>query len=109
MSADDATHHSDLTKFRIDLLAAIAAESHPTPPYGLAIKRWVEAHYDDQEINHGRLYPNLDALVMKGLVEKGSVDDRTNSYALTDAGERVLRDYRDTLTDALRTVGDGDS
>jgi len=41
-----------------------------------------------QEIHHGRLYPNLDTLVEKGLVEKGEKDRRTNVYTLTRRGRR---------------------
>ncbi|MFC7173094.1 helix-turn-helix transcriptional regulator [Haloplanus litoreus] len=48
---------------------------------------------------HGRLYPNLDDLFEKGLVERGSVDKRTNSYALTDAGRDLLRGRIEWLAD----------
>ena len=46
--------------------------------------------YIDQPVTHGRLYPNLDTLVEKDLVEKGQLDRRTNYYALTPKGRRVL-------------------
>jgi DNA-binding PadR family transcriptional regulator len=42
------------------------------------------------EIHHGRLYPNLDTLVEKGLVEKGELDRRTNYYTLTRRGQREI-------------------
>ena len=42
--------------------------------------------------DHGRLYPNLDTLVEEGYVEKGSIDDRTNSYELTPEGQALLAD-----------------
>ena len=45
-------------------------------------------------MNHGRLYPNLDTLVTKGLVEKGTIDRRSNSYTLTERGERMLKERR---------------
>jgi DNA-binding PadR family transcriptional regulator len=51
-------------------------------PSGLAIKSELEK-YRDEEINHGRLYPNLDQLVEKGFVEKSAKDRRTNLYTLT--------------------------
>ncbi|MFB6155190.1 MAG: PadR family transcriptional regulator, partial [Haloferacaceae archaeon] len=41
-------------------------------------------------IHHGRLYPNLDTLVEKGLVEKGQRDRRTNYYTLTRRGRREI-------------------
>lgn len=71
----------ELTAFQQNILTILAEE----PRYGLAIKRELESYYDD-EVNHGRLYPNLDDLVDMGLVEKSELDKRTNEYALTDDG-----------------------
>jgi PadR family transcriptional regulator PadR len=81
---------NDLTGFQRDLLSVIAGLDEPK---GLAIKDEMDEYYEE-EINHGRLYPNLDTLVDAGLVEKGSIDDRTNSYSLTAEGESVLQDRR---------------
>lgn len=81
----------DLTGFQRDCLYVIAGSSGPK---GLAIKETLDEYYGS-EINHGRLYPNLDELVEKGLVEKGAIDDRTNSYTLTDRGERELQARRE--------------
>lgn len=75
----------DLTAFQQNVLVILAEESR----YGLAIKRELEDYYGG-EVNHGRLYPNLDSLVEKGLVEKGEIDKRTNEYALTDDGYELL-------------------
>lgn len=44
----------------------------------------------DEGVNHGQLYPTLDDLVGAGLVEKGQIDDRTNSYSLTEEGRDLL-------------------
>ena len=76
----------DLTGFQRDLLYVIAGLDDP---HGLAIKEELEGYYES-EVNHGRLYPNLDTLVEKGLVEKGQRDRRTNCYTLTRRGEREL-------------------
>jgi PadR family transcriptional regulator PadR len=76
----------DLTGFQRDLLVVIAGLEEP---HGLAIKDELEEYYES-EVNHGRLYPNLDELVSKGLVEKGQKDRRTNVYHLTQRGEREL-------------------
>jgi len=76
----------DLTGFQRDLLYVIAGKDEP---HGLAIKDELEEYYD-QEIHHGRLYPNLDAIVDKGLIEKGELDRRTNYYVLTQRGQREL-------------------
>jgi DNA-binding PadR family transcriptional regulator len=76
----------DLTGFQRDLLVVISGLEEP---HGLAIKEELEDYYES-EVNHGRLYPNLDELVTKGLVEKGEKDRRTNVYHLTQRGEREL-------------------
>ena len=76
----------DLTGFQRDLLVVITGLNEP---HGLAIKEELEDYYEG-EVNHGRLYPNLDELVTKGLVEKGEKDRRTNVYHLTQRGEREL-------------------
>lgn len=78
----------DLTAFQRDLLHVLAGLDDG--PKGLAIKAELESYYDE-EINHGQLYPNLDTLVNRGFVEKGSIDKRTNSYTLTRRGERELK------------------
>ena len=80
----------DLTGFQRDLLYVIAGLEDP---HGLALKDDLEDYYD-KEIHHGRLYPNLDTLVDKGLVEKSQLDRRTNLYALTDRGKRELEARR---------------
>jgi DNA-binding PadR family transcriptional regulator len=78
---------NELTGFQRDLLVAIAGLDSPK---GLEIKNELDEYYSS-EINHGRLYPNLDDLVEAGLVEKGKIDDRTNSYSLTGTGrEKVI-------------------
>lgn len=82
---------NDLTGFQRDLLFAVAGMDEP---HGLAIKNELEGYYDE-EINHGRLYPNLDALVKKGLVHKGSKDRRTNSYGLSRRGRREIEARRE--------------
>ena len=81
----------DLTGFQRDLLYVVAGKSEP---HGLAIKQELEDYYES-EIHHGRLYPNLDTLVDKGLVEKGQKDRRTNVYTLTDRGRRELEARRE--------------
>lgn len=82
----------DLTAFQRDALYVIAGKN--AAHHGLAIKEGLEAYYE-KEVHHGRLYPNLDTLVDKGLVEKGQQDRRTNYYALTDRGRREIQARRD--------------
>ncbi|ELY60826.1 PadR family transcriptional regulator [Natronococcus jeotgali] len=82
---------NDLTGFQRDLLYVIAGADKPS---GQDIKSEIERYYSS-EIDHGRLYPNLDTLVNKGLVEKGELDRRTNYYAITEAGEQAIRERQD--------------
>lgn len=84
----------DLTGFQRDLLYVIGGRDDP---HGLAIKEVLEEYYET-EIHHGRLYPNLDTLVDKGLVEKGQRDRRTNYYALTQRGRREVEARREWET-----------
>lgn len=80
----------DLTGFQRDLLCVSAGLEEP---HGLAIKDELEGYYES-EIHHGRLYPNLDTLVEKGLIEKGELDRRTNVYTVTRRGRREIEDRR---------------
>lgn len=76
-----------LTGFQRDLLYVIAGMNRPSGQQILDdINRYI-----DQPVTHGRLYPNLDTLVEKELVEKGQLDRRTNYYALTPKGRRILQ------------------
>ncbi|TMT79083.1 PadR family transcriptional regulator [Haloterrigena sp. H1] len=81
----------DLTGFQRDLLYVIAGADQPS---GQDVKDEIEQYYSS-EINHGRLYPNLDTVVNKDLVEKGQLDRRTNYYAITDEGEQAIEDRRE--------------
>lgn len=79
----------ELTGFQRDLLFVIAGLDEPS---GIEIKDELEAYYD-QNIRHGRLYPNLDTLVDARLVEKGQRNKRTNQYVLRERGRREIRSY----------------
>ena len=95
----------DLTGFQRDILYVVASFDSP---HGLGIKEELESYYG-KEVNHGRLYPNLDDLVNKGLLDKGEHDRRTNYYGLTDRGNRELAARRrwednhagDTISNAV--------
>ena len=81
----------DLTAFQRDALYVIAGLGEPN---GLEIKTELEEYYS-QEVQHGRLYPNLDTLVNKELVRKGVHDDRTNAYTLIERDEREINARRE--------------
>lgn len=81
-------HAFNLTGFQRDLLYIIAGHHKPS---GQAIRRELEQWID---VGHGQLYTNLDALAEQSLIEKGSKDQRTNYYAITDLGLTLLKHRR---------------
>ncbi len=77
---------TDLSAFQRDVLWAL---THEDGRKGLALKTHIEDYYD-KDLNHSRLYQNLDKLVNAGLIEKSARDRRTNEYALTEAANHAL-------------------
>lgn len=75
-----------LSGFQRDVLYVLR---HDGPLHGLGIKEGLVKYYGEN-VNHGQLYPNLDDLVQVGLIEKGTRDQRTNEYELTDTGREAL-------------------
>ncbi|GAB3676742.1 helix-turn-helix transcriptional regulator [Halopiger thermotolerans] len=109
--ADGGATWTDLTGFQRDCLEALARlERNDQKRHGNGIKHELEREYG--EVNHGRLYPNLDTLVELDLIEKSSYDRRTNEYALTDDGRTLLRERTKRLADtceiALAATDGGD-
>ncbi len=92
----------DLSEFQWNVLTVVSGDA----VYGLGIKRELELYYGE-EINHSRLYPNLDELVERGLLRKEARDDRTNEYELTERGREVLK--RHVVWKLKGYVGDDDS
>jgi PadR family transcriptional regulator PadR len=93
----------DINGFQRDVLYIVAGQDKP---HGLAIKDELDEYYED-EIHHGRLYPNLDTLVDMGLLDKGQKDQRTNWYSLTRRGRREIearRDWEDQYLEAEQEV-----
>jgi len=76
----------DLTSLQRDILYCIADLDDP---YGLGIRRALE-EYRGTNINHGRIYPDLDKLVNKGYLSKNSTDGKKNNYELTAKGVESL-------------------
>lgn len=92
----------DLTGFQRDLLYVIAGLEEP---YGLAIKEELETYYE-KEIHHGRLYPNLDTLVEKGLVKKSEKDRRTNEYTVSRRGRHDIEARQEWQNHYAATVSE---
>lgn len=107
---DDDANFADLTGFKRDVIVAIIRKGgKPTStdesaPYGLAIKREVEALYGE-EVNHGRLYPNLDDLVNTGYVTKHEKDRRTNGYKATEKAVDSLAAYLCDFVGVVQATG----
>jgi DNA-binding PadR family transcriptional regulator len=82
-------HAFNLSGFQRDLLYIIAGHHKPS---GQAICRELEQWIN---VGHGQLYTNLDSLAEQSLIEKGSKDQRTNYYTITEAGLAVLQHRRE--------------
>lgn len=91
----------ELTAFQRNILVILSEE----PMYGLAIKRELEDYYGT-EVNHGRLYPNLDELVGMEFIEKSELDKRTNQYELTETGYDAILDHFEWTLSRLVTGED---
>lgn len=107
--ADGGVRWFDLSGFQLNLLREIVETDQPS---GQTIRRNLETRTGD-EINHGRLYPNLDELVDYQLVEKGEQDRRTNYYEVTNDGrrlaEQIADDFDHATTEPLAAIADGGS
>jgi DNA-binding PadR family transcriptional regulator len=90
---------ANLSAFQRDILWVL---SHHGALKGLAIKSRLQDYYCE-DINHGQLYPNLDDLVERDLVDKGQKDQRTNEYTLTADAKQALSRRR-TWTEAGELV-----
>ena len=78
----------ELSAFQYTLLQAA---NELVEPSGQDIRRYINASpFHGPDMNHGRLYPNLETIVEAGLVEKGEHDARTNYYEITDDGKEAL-------------------
>ena len=89
----------DLTGFQRDLLYCIAGMEEP---YGLGIKEDLKS-YRDIEVNHARLYSNLNTLVENGYVVKRSLNGRKKSYELTAEGRQLLAERQEWEAERLPT------
>jgi DNA-binding PadR family transcriptional regulator len=83
---------NELTAFQRDIMVVVESMDDDSDRVGLRIKEALDQEYGD--INHGRLYPNLDTLTDDGLLAKAKIDGRTNSYGLTLKGKKRLDAHR---------------
>lgn len=82
----------EFTGFQRDLIYIIESLGRCK---GIEIKDVLEEYHGD--VTTSRLYSNLDIIVEEGYVEKGSMDDRTNAYTLTEQGQKALTNHRKWL------------
>jgi len=96
---------ADLPGFRRDMLIALA---HSGPTHGRAIAENLET-LRREHINDGRFYPNLNALVDDGLVEKrvNEHDERSHEYALSKRGRGTIREYGQRIAGAIEALDGG--
>ena len=87
-----------LTGFQRDMLYVILGSDRPS---GQDIKGELEEYVG--EMSHARLYPNLDTLVERGLVEKGQMDRRANYYEITPEGEELIERRQEWETEYIRS------
>lgn len=87
----------DLNAFQRDLLYAIAGLDEPI---GLDVKQALEAAgYGD--VAHARLYPNIDTLADKGLVEREKRDGRSKIVRITPRGRNEAQAHHSWEADCL--------
>lgn len=94
-----------LVDFRRDILLALAY-SGPTHGQGLVD---VLGSLRSEKTNDGRFYPNLNALVDGGLVEKreNEHDNRSHEYALSNRGREAVREHARRVVGAVEVIDGG--
>ncbi|MFC6825632.1 PadR family transcriptional regulator [Halopelagius fulvigenes] len=83
--AQEKLRPTELRDFQQNILTILA----DGPQHGLGVKADLEDYYGE-DVNHGRLYPNLDELVEGGFISKSELDKRTNEYELTEKGRSTI-------------------
>ena len=97
-----SSEFAELTGFKRDLLILIGGMETQK---GMEILEELEGYYDEN-VNHGRLYPNLDDLVEGGYVEKISLNARSNGYNLTDKGKALLENRQQWVKERVGPLGE---
>jgi DNA-binding PadR family transcriptional regulator len=95
----------DLPGYRRDILLALA---HSGPANGHRIMDVLSA-LRGEEITDGGFYPNLNALVDEGLIEKHEQkhNKRSNEYALSERGRETIREHAQRIAGALEAIDGG--
>ena len=104
--ADGGVRWFDLNNSKRDLLVEIYQMDQPS---GQDIRGRMKAEHNE-DVDHGRLYPNLNDLVDLGLLDKGEQNLRSNYYQITNDGQRLVEDtirYFESIGVTSRVAGDG--
>ena len=108
VEADGGVRWFDLNSSKRDLLVEIYQLDQPS---GQDIRHRMKAEHNE-DVDHGRLYPNLNDLVDVGLLDKGEQDLRSNYYQITNDGQRLVEDtirYFESIRATSRVAADGGS
>lgn len=89
---------------RRDICVLLAADPEL---HGQQLKSRLESHYDDR-IEPKAFYGTLSALVDTGFVEKRT-EGIHDVYALTEAGDRRVREHYEWMGECLELEGEGES
>ncbi|EMA25193.1 MULTISPECIES: PadR family transcriptional regulator [Haloarcula] len=81
----------DVNSFKRDMMVVLAGMDSPM---GTELTAELQEYYSE-EITVGRVYPQLDDLVAKGLIKKKAKNGRENKYQLTKRGVRELQAHRE--------------
>jgi len=106
VEADGGVRWFDLNSSKRDLLVEIYQMDQPS---GQDIRGRMKAEHNE-DVDHGRLYPNLNDLVDLGLLDKGEQNLRSNYYQITNDGQRLVEDtirYFESIGVTSRVAGDG--
>ena len=106
VEADGGVRWFDLNSSKRDLIVEIYQLDQPS---GQDIRHRMKAEHNE-DVDHGRLYPNLNDLVDYGLLDKGEQDLRTNYYEVTNDGQRLVEDtarYFESIGATSRVAADG--
>lgn len=88
--ADQGGTPPDLNATQRDVLTAI--KHLGGSPHGAAIKEFLDTRRDGG-FPEGVLYPSLNAMIAKGILEKQDRDGRSNDYFFTAEGDRIYAQY----------------
>jgi DNA-binding PadR family transcriptional regulator len=89
----ETTGASDVLGFEISLLAFVANKYEPD---ATALLEDMNGWYD-ADFGYQRVYSTLERFNDRGLVEKKSIDGRSNCYMITQKGAVLVKEHREMV------------